>query len=194
MPKLVSLNQRRERKQRMEKQEVKAWLVHHARKQIWNAFFRDILRLPPSEREMTATEIIARKEEFIREIGPVFGRLETDYTAPIVVRSFHIMLRAGALAPIPEVLQGRSEMLLLAQAKPEALDLINVDALGRFSAEAAGLPNDIVNGADAVQQLRQQRAEAEAAAAQLEQLQAGVETAATAADAANKIGLTGEAA
>ena len=190
------------------------------RKQIWHAFFRDVLRLPPSEREMTATEIIARKEEFIREIGPVFGRLETDYTAPIVERAFNIMLRAGGLAPVPEVLQGRSvrfeyqspvkrirqqveaaaarawaeEMIALGQVKPEALDLINVDALGRFSAEAAGLSNKIVNGADEVARLRQERAEAQAAAAEMEQLQAGVETAQTLADAANKAGLTGQEA
>ena len=190
------------------------------RNQIWNAFFRDALRLPPSEREMTATEINARREEFIREIGPVFGRLETDYTAPIVERAFQIMLRAGALAPIPEVLQGRGvrfqyqspikrlrqqveaaaakawveELLFLSEAKPEALDLINVDALGRFAAEAANLPNDIVNSADEVARLRQERAEAQAAQAQLEQIQAGVEIAQTGADAANKAGLTGEAA
>jgi len=179
------------------------------RDQIWNAFFRNILRLPAAgESTMTATEIIARKEEFIREIGPVFGRLESDYTAPIVERAFQIMLRAGSLAPVPEVLQGRGvrfeyqspvkrirqqieaaaarawaqEMLDLGDAKPEALDLINVDALGRFTAEAAGLPNDVVNGTDEVARIRQQRAEAQAAAAQLEQLQAGVETAATAAN------------
>lgn len=183
-------------------------MQNDTREQIRNAFFRDVLRLPVPGPKMTATEIIARKEEFIREIGPVFGRLETDYTAPDVERPFQIMLRAGALAPIPEVLQGRGvrfeyqspvkrirqqieaaaaqawaeEIVVLGQAKPEALDLINVDALGRFKAEAAGLPNDIVNGADEVARLRQQRAEAAAAAAQIEQLQAGVDTAAKAAN------------
>lgn len=183
-------------------------MQNDTRDQIWNAFFRNILRLPIGGPQMTATEIIARKEEFIREIGPVFGRLESDYTAPIVERSFQIMLRAGALAPIPEVLQGRGvrfeyqspvkrirqqieaaaaqewarEMLVLSERKPEALDLINVDAFGRFTAEAAGLSNDIVNGADEVARIRQQRAEAQAAAAQLEQVQAGVDTAATAAN------------
>ena len=189
------------------------------RNQIWNAFFRNILRLPVGGPQMTATEINARKEEFIREIGPVFGRLETDYTAPIVERSFQIMLRAGALAPIPEVLQGQGvrfeyqspirklrqqveaasarawaeEMIILGQVKPEALDLVNVDALGRFTAEAAGLPNDIINGMDEVQRLREERAAAQQAAAEMQQLQAGVDTAATAADAANKAGLIGAA-
>ena len=149
----------------------------------------------------------------------MFGRLETDYTAPIVERSFQIMLRAGALAPIPEVLQGQGvrfeyqspirklrqqveaasarawaeEMIILGQVKPEALDLVNVDALGRFTAEAAGLPNDIINGMDEVQRLREERAAAQQAAAEMQQLQAGVDTAATAADAVNKAGLIGAA-
>jgi hypothetical protein len=178
------------------------------RNQIWNAFFRNILRLPVDGPQMTATEIIARKEEFIREIGPVFGRLETDYTAPLVERAFNIMLRAGGLAPIPEVLLGRDirfeyqspikrlrqqveaaaarqwaeEMIFLGELKPEALDLINVDALGRFSATAAGLPHDIVNGAEEVQALRQQRAEQQAQAAQMEQIQQGADVASTAAN------------
>lgn len=178
------------------------------RNQIWNAFFRNILRLPVGGPEMTATEINARREEFIREIGPVFGRLETDYTAPIVERSFNIMLRAGGLAPIPEVLQGRSvrfeyqspikrlrqqieaaaarawaeEMIFYGELKPEALDLINVDNLGRFSAKAAGIPHNIVNGTDEVERLRQERAEAQAKQAQAEQLQAGADVASTAAN------------
>ena len=178
------------------------------RNQIWNAFFRNILRLPVDGPEMTATEIIARKEEFIREIGPVFGRLETDYTAPNVERPFNIMLRAGALAPIPEVLQGRGirfeyqspvkqlrkqieaaaaqawvqELIVLAQVRPEVMDKVNVDAFADFSAEANGLPNQIVNGADEVARIRKQRAEVEAAAAQLEQLQQGVEMAGAAAN------------
>ena len=177
---------------------------------------------------MTATEIIARKEEFIREIGPVFGRLESDYTAPIVERAFHIMLRAGAFGDIPEALQGRGvrfeyqspikrirqqieaaaasqwaqEMIVLGEVKPDALDLINVDALGRFGAEAAGLPNEIVNGTDEVAALRKARAEAEQATLEREQFAAGVDTAETASKipgvggAVQKAveGLTGQAA
>lgn len=178
------------------------------REQIRNAFFRNVFNLPVFEGEkMTATEIIQRREEMIREIGPVFGRLEADYTAPMVERAFNIMLRAGALAPIPEALLGRSvrfeyespvkkirqqvqaaaarlwveEMIKLGEARPEALDLINVDAFGRFGAEAATLPHEIVNGADEVARIRQERAKAQQAAAQLEQLQQGVDTAAAAA-------------
>ena len=133
----------------------------------------------------------------------------TDYTAPVVERSFNIMLRAGALLPIPEVLQGRGvrfeyqspikrlrqqieaaaarawveELLAIDAERPDAFDrasdLVNFDAHGRFSAESAGLPHQIVNGTDRVGEIRQARAEAQATAAEAEELRAGVETAST---------------
>ena len=188
------------------------------RSQIFAAFFRNVLNLPIEGPQMTATEVMQRKEEFIREIGPVFGRLETDYTAPMVERAFMIMLRAGAFNPIPEALQGQNivfeydsptkrirqqveasaarmwaqEMVELGQVKPNAIDLINEDELGRFSAKALGIPDKIVNGEDQVEQIRQVRQETMLAQQQAEQLQQGVEIAKTGAAAAKDAGLTGE--
>ena len=74
------------------------------------------------------------------------------------------------------------EKISLGEVTPEALERFNVGDVGSFPAEAASRPNNIVNGADEVARLRQERAEAQAAAAQAEQLQAGVETVATAAN------------
>ena len=187
-----------------------------ARAQVFSAFYRNVLNLPVEGPQMTATEVMQRKEEFIREVGPVFGRLETSYTAPKVERAFMIMLRAGAFAPIPEVLMGQNvrfeydspvtrirqqveasaakiwaqELIVMAEAKPEALDLINIDELARFSAEALGIPRKIVNSEDSVAQMRQQRLEA---AQQVEEDQAiaqaaeVLKTGATAADTAGLI-------
>jgi len=185
------------------------------RQQIMNAFFKNILNLPLEGPQMTATEIIQRKEEFMREIGPVFGKLETDYTAPMVERAFMIMLRAGAFAPIPQVLQGQnirfeydspvkrirqqieavaakqwaSEMLVLGEAKPEAMDLVNVDELGRFSAEALGIPDKIVNGADIVAQIRQARQQAVEEQRQAQELMEGVDMVKTGSEAMDKLGM-----
>jgi hypothetical protein len=159
-----------------------------AREQVFAAFFRNVLNLPVDGPEMTATEVIARKEEFMREIGPTFGKLESDRTAPEIERAFMIMLRNGGFPPIPDILAGQDirfeydspvkrirqqieaaaalqwaeEMAQVAQFKPEALDLINVDALGRFSAESKNLPRNIVNGTEEVGAIRQARQEAEA--------------------------------
>ncbi len=190
-----------------------------SREQIFAAFFRNVLNLPVRGPEMTATEVIQRKEEFIREIGPIFGRLETDDTSPTAERSFMVMLRAGGFLPIPEVLQGQNirfdydspvkkirqqieaaaarmwaqEMIELSAVKPEALDLINADELGRFSADALGIPKKIVNGAERVDQIRAQRQQALEEQQQAEQLAQGLDMAKTASQAANEAGLVEQA-
>ena len=185
------------------------------RSQIFAAFFKNILNLPIDGPRMSATEIIQRKEELMREIGPVFGRLETDDTAPTVERVFMIMLRAGAFLPIPEVLQGQNirfeydspvkrirqqveaaaarewaqEMIVLSEFKPEALDLVNVDALGRFSADALGIPDNIVNAAEDVEQIRGDRQEELEAQQEAAKLREVAELAKTGAEAADKAGM-----
>jgi len=182
------------------------------RDQVWSAFFRNILNLPVEGPQMTATEVIQRKEEFIREIGPTFGKLETDDTAPTVERAFMIMLRGGGFLPIPEVLQGQNirfeynspvkkirqqvdaaaarmwanEQIEIAQVKPEALDLINVDELARFSAEAAGIPKNIVNSVEEVDEIRQARAEAQEAEQQAQAAMQMAEIAKTGGEAMEK--------
>jgi hypothetical protein len=168
------------------------------RQQVFAAFFRNVLNLPVEGPAMTAEEVRARKEEFIREIGPVFGRLETDYTAPMVERSFMIMLRAGQFGPIPDSLLGKrlkfeyespvkrirkqieaaaarlwvQERIELAAVDPGAMDIVDLDEYGRFSADAAGVPDSLVRGEDAVATMRSQRAEEQARAKQMQTLMA----------------------
>jgi hypothetical protein len=193
------------------------------REQIWAAFFRNVLRLPTGGPQMTATEIIERKEEFIREMGPIFGRLESRDTAPMVERAFMVMLRAGAFLPIPPILQGRNirfeydspvkrirqqieaaaarqwaaEMIELEQFKPGAADLVNAEELGRFSAEALGVPARIVNSPEIVEQIKAARAQALAEQNQAEAISQAAEIAKTAGQAdqafakANTEGVTG---
>src|SRR3990167_9381587 len=185
------------------------------RLQIMAAFFKNVLNLPVEGPQMTATEVNQRKEEFIREIGPIFGRLETDYTAPMVERAFMIMLRGGAFLPIPEVLQGENirfeyespvkrirqqieaasariwvqEALAIGQVRPDVIDLVNFDEYGRFTAEALGIPRKLVNGKEQVQQIRDQRQEALQAQQQAMALQEGLGMAKMGVEVADKAGL-----
>ncbi len=184
------------------------------RNQIMAAFFKNILNLPIQGPQMTATEVMARKDEFIREVGPVFGRFETDYNQPAAERQFAVMLRAGGFAPIPEILQGQNikfefelpvtkirkqieaaaalqwvgEIIELGRAFPEALDLPNIDALARFSADAKDLPHDVVNGRDMVTQIRKAKAEALAKQQQAANIDQGLQTGQQMADIAETAG------
>lgn len=77
-------------------------MQNDTRELVWSAYFKNILNLPMDGPEMTATEIIERKEQFVRTIGPVFGRLESDYLSPIIERVFSIMFRNGEFGALRE--------------------------------------------------------------------------------------------
>lgn len=164
---------------------------------VWAAFFRSVLNLPTGGPEMTATEIIERKEEFVRTIGPVFGRLESDYLAPVVERVFAVMLREGALPEIPEALQGRNvrfEFRSPVEKIRKQIDALNAQRTieqAAFAAESTGDPgvldwidtdkyiemvdeangSDIIRGKREVEERRRARAEQQQAEAQGDDLE-----------------------
>jgi hypothetical protein len=153
------------------------------RRQVEAAFFKNVFNLPIESRQMTATEIVARKEEFIRVIGPVFGRLESDYIGHIAERVFGIMERAGALPPRPDYLQGvevtfrfkspiqqaRKQMEIaglsqslqflapLAEVQQDILDNFDGDAITRDAPEWGGMPNKWMRSIKDVEARRQAR-------------------------------------
>jgi len=141
-----------------------------AREQIHALFYRNVLNLPVDAPQMTATEVIQRREEFVREIGAVFGRLESDYTGPLVERAFNIMLRRGAfgdITQIPEALQGESiqfrfaspvekakrqieeatvvqgieKVIAIGQVQPSVMDPYDWVEIGKFIAESNDFPS-----------------------------------------------------
>lgn len=169
------------------------------REQVRNAFLKTVLNLPTDGPQMTAEEIRARLKEIMREIGPVFGRFEPDYKAPTVERPFMILLRAGAFLPIPEVLLGRKitfrysspvkklKKLMEAAAirafimergelvkmtgDPSHMDIVNMDAAGQFTAEAADIPSQVINSPAQIEEIRAQRQQQQQAAAEAQMAQ-----------------------
>lgn len=193
------------------------------RESIRAAFMRNMFNLPaPGEANMTATEVIARQREFVRAMGPVFGRVEADYTAPMVERAFQVMLRAGAFLPLPEewldrrvavrfeyespVKRLREQAAAVAAEqwvnqniafatsaqKPEILDNVNFDEWSQFSARALGVPMALVSTDEQKQEKRAGRQQAMEAAQAEAEVQSGAETLDTLAGAADKAGLTQE--
>ncbi len=77
------------------------------RKMVHQAFYVDQLQLQQDRGNMTATEVNARTDEKMRFLGPLLGRLQVEFLAPLIDRVFAIMLRRGRFLPPPAVLQGR---------------------------------------------------------------------------------------
>lgn len=189
-----------------------AEMQNDTRRQVEAAFFRNVFKLPVDGPQMTATEVLERKEEFIRTIGPVFGQLEADYIGHIVERVFGIMLRAGAFLDPPEVLQGREvrfefqspiaqarkqiEAMSAAQsiqfmgpfieADPTIMDNFNGDEMVRDLPDATGFPMGWLRSEQEVDQIRQQRAQQAQQQAILESGQQVAEIGKTAAQASEE--------
>ena len=164
---------------------------------IMAVFFKNILSLPIDAPAMTATEVIDRRETFDREIGAVFGRLESSYTNPMVERAFNILLRKGAFGPpesIPEVLLGTDvqfrfaspvekakrqieeagvnmamdRVLQIGQMHPEIMNRFNLDAYGKFMAKSNDFPIDLLRTDEEVAAAVEAQAQAAAAEQQMQ--------------------------
>ncbi|MFK4647213.1 hypothetical protein ABIF96_005787 [Bradyrhizobium ottawaense] len=109
------------------------------REMVGNAFFKNVFNLPVDQ-NMTATEVMERKEEFIRTIGPTMGQLENDYIGVIVRRVFGILMRAsvdvkgnpiegGPIPPAPDVLQNKDAEFEFMSPIQQARKMIEAHAL-----------------------------------------------------------------
>lgn len=148
------------------------------------AFFRDILELPSArDTDMTATEIRARVDQFLRQAAPVFARVEADYNARLVNRVFSILIEEDRYPPPPPELAGQeiefeyesplkaardldealrvaehlSMVAPYAQAKPDLMDNYDLDAAVRFMGAKAGVPPAIFRPIEQMMEMREHR-------------------------------------
>jgi hypothetical protein len=151
-----------------------------------NRTFRvDQLQLKESP-AMTATEVQVRYELMQRLLGPTLGRLQNDFLNPLVTRTFNIMMRAGRLPPVPdvvkqmngqmnveytgplpraqrmEVVRATQEWLgtlaQMAEIFPEMLDSVDPDAVARRMARLMSVPAAMMRTGEEVVDIRKQRA------------------------------------
>jgi len=74
------------------------------RQEILDIYFIPQLRLKESP-QMTATEVLALREQLERLMGPQIGRIETEKLNPLTQREFGLMQRGKAFEPMPEAVQ-----------------------------------------------------------------------------------------
>ena len=168
------------------------------RERIRKVYFEDLFLLlsQSDRRQITATEIDARREEKLLALGPVLERLNQDLLDPLIDNTFEIMLRQGLVPDPPEELQGQDLKVeyisIMAQAQklaglsgierfagfiaqianlaPGIVDKLDSDQLADVYGDITSVPPGIVRGDDEVEQIRQQRAQAQAQAQQQEQM------------------------
>jgi hypothetical protein len=171
------------------RQDILQFNVEDLKNSIMKMFFLDKLLLPPRNEtgEMTAFEVSERIDQMHRVLGPVLTRLNSELLQPLIVRCFKILLREGALPPLPPQVQelgldvdivfvnqlARAQQIQdltatqqwlqqvgqLAQIDPQVVDLVDVDAGARGAARTLGVPEAFIKEQREVDAIRQQRAQ-----------------------------------
>lgn len=152
---------------------------------LYAAFYRDILELPNTQdKDLTATEVSARLDQYLRQAAPVFVRIESDYNAKLINRVFSILFREGFFPEPPEelweqeiaweyespvkaarekaqavrILEAIGGTMTLLQQSPEIADNVDWDLTYRSYLMGMGVPQALLKPVEAIMQVREQRA------------------------------------
>lgn len=164
-----------------------------AQAEVHNFFFRDIfLMIASADNARTATEMRMRREEKMMMLGPVTHRFISELLAPTIEAVFQIAVGEGVYRPAPESLGGKNmsikfkSLITTAQSenvldsvdrligmiggvsgmRPDIVDNLPVDYLCDAYASALAIPPSYVASEESVKEIRQARAQAQAAQAQ----------------------------
>jgi hypothetical protein len=162
--------------------------------QIRKVFMADQLQ-PQDGPTMTATEVHVRVGMIRQLLGPIYGRLQSEYLQMLIERCFGLALRAGALGQPPDTLMNRTfhvkyisplaraqkledvvamdrqeaSMGAKVQLYPEHADIYDWEEADRRRAQYLGVPGDLMRTPEQIKVIRDQRAEAQAQAQQAQQ-------------------------
>lgn len=135
----------------------------------------------------TATEVHYLVNLLRQLLGPMYGRLQSEYLQPLVIRCLGIALRKGRLKDIPPALQGKNlrlryisplaraqqmedvqamdrmetDLLEKSKVKPDLADNYDWDEAARTKATLLGVPTQLMFSAEKVNKLREDRSAAQ---------------------------------
>jgi hypothetical protein len=112
---------------------------------IDRAFYADLflMMVESDRRQITATEVLERREEKLLMLGPVLERLSNELLDPVIDRVFDLCNRAGIIKPPPAALADRGGQPLeveyvsvLAQAQ-KAISTAALESVAQFTSTLA---------------------------------------------------------
>lgn len=184
-------------------------MVNATREQIIKAFYVDwILRQKKKERQ-TAVEIMDDRNEMLRQMSPMLGRITVELVSPLIRRSYELKSRAGAIRPAPDTLGQRTlrihyvspavkaqlgskaiglqafiqDIAAMSQFAPDAGDIIDTDMAAAELAKYRDVSRRVIRSAAIMAEIRQRRAQQQQIAAMAQHgrdMAAGIKDLATA--------------
>ena len=175
---------------------------------IHQHFYIDQLKTQHNDR-MTATEVTQRRDEQLRMLGPILGRLHNELLQPLISRVHSILESKNVFPPLPEALRGKSLTIkyksLIAKAQrgaeaeafqrafalfapmielqPQIVDNINGDELVQEAGDIYGVSYKLLRSDKEVGSIRKKRAEQQKQQQDMAMKQQQAETNATQAKA-----------
>ena len=172
-------------------------LLKHRHEHIMRVFHIDVMRMKEDGPEMTATEVMTRQEEKMRNIAPMTGRMQVEFLAPLIRRTYHIANRQKIIPPLPAVLEGRGidiaysspvaraqkssqlqnvtrlleAFIPLINIKPEMADNFNGDKYFEWAHDLLDAPEIILEPKEKVDEIRQARMKAQQAEMQKQDME-----------------------
>jgi len=126
--------------------------IKEVQERIKVTFFNDLfMMISQLDTVRTATEIDARKEEKLIQLGPVLERFENEALDPAIDCVFGIMLRAGLFPPVPAQLAGQKIKVeyisMLAEAQ-KAASTAGIERLAQFVGNIAAIQPQVMDNLD----------------------------------------------
>lgn len=157
------------------------------RGRIRQMFYNDLMALIDAPNQ-TATEVLERAQEKMRNMGGVVGPLHVALNV-MFDRDFQILLEGGYLPSPPKILQGHNLKIdyisplakaqkaydldairkglaglgAVAQIRPDVWDRVNLEEVAQYILENSGMQAKFINSDEVVQRLREARAQAQEA-------------------------------
>ena len=160
-------------------------LVNEVRDRVRKCFHSDWLKMDKAKLEMTATEVMDRRDEKLRFITPISGRVNSETFGPMVMRTLRMQIRARRIPPFPEQVEKNQlrikyvssaakaqlgteanditrflqDLIPMAQVDPQVFDSVKLDVLAARLALARSIPRDAIRADEELDAYRQSRAE-----------------------------------
>jgi len=184
-------------------------LMDRRKEHIQQSFYVDLMRMWRKTERMTQMEVAELRNDQLRNMSPMLGRIHTELLSPMVRRTARAATRAGLMPELPPNMEGQKirleyvspaaraqegtkamaiqqfvqDLVPFAQVDPSILDPIDWDAYSREMAKVRGVSRRIIRGAEQIEEIRNGRKQAQ----QMQQMQQMAASAAPAAGAIRDI-------
>ena len=155
---------------------------------IEKCFYADWIRMEKENKEMTAYEVADRRDEKLRLLSPMLGRLTSELHGPMIARSYGLLNKYGRIPTAPASMQGKqlkvgylspaavaqlgaranqisrfmNDLIPMAQINPGVFDIVDMDAAAQELAIARRTPRRILRSTDEINQMREEKSKMQA--------------------------------